>query len=859
MNKNKNAAHSTTNHTPMMQQFLSIKAEQEDKLLFYRMGDFYELFFDDAKKASELLDLTLTHRGQTAGQPIPMAGVPYHAAESYLAKLLQLGESVAICEQVGDPSTSKGPVERKVVRILTPGTLTDDALLQSDEENLVVSIFSQKNRYGVAVMELASGRFTLQELSSVDALESELQRLQPKECLIAQNFKEKALLKGIPCVRQRAEWDFNFQSAISNLCDHFKTKDLSAFGCDEYPIAVCAAGCLMQYAYETQLAALPHLQSLRVERPQDALYLDKATRRNLEINVNLQGTKEHTLLKLLDKTKTPMGSRMLNRWLNRPLTSHTLLQKRQACIQELLDHVVLTQAQAPLKSIGDLERILSRIALQSARPRDLVKLKSALESIPDLLKSLTLPKQAVLASRIKKILPHQDLASLLAQALMDNPPMVIRDGGVIREGFDGELDELRALSCDYESTLKNIESKEQKRTGMSTLKVGYNRVHGFYIEISRNQAQEVPQDYQRRQTLKNAERFITEELKVFEEKVLSAKEKALALEKDLYQKLLKSLLEPLKELQITAASIAQIDVLLNLAERAETLNLSRPTFTDEPCLDIKAGRHPVVEDVMKEPFVPNDLQLNPTTKLLMITGPNMGGKSTYMRQTALIVLMAHIGSFVPADKVTLGPIDRIFTRIGAHDDLASGRSTFMVEMTETAHILHHATQNSLVLMDEIGRGTSTYDGLSLAWAVAETLSTKIKAYTLFSTHYFELTHLADELELAQNVHLDAQEHQRGLSFLHKVESGAANQSFGIQVARLSGVPATVIAKAKAKLAQLERIGSDQKSQTQKTPEPEALEPGFVQLLRALEPDDFSPKEALNSLYALKAAFEEEQN
>lgn len=838
----------TQSHTPMMQQFLKIKAEHKDKLLFYRMGDFYELFFDDAKQAAELLDLTLTHRGQSGGEPIPMAGVPYHAAESYLARLLNMGQSVAICEQIGDPATSKGPVERKVVRILTPGTLTDEALLQSNEENLVIAVFAAKKKYGLAAMELASGRFTLVELDSLSAFESEVLRLAPKECLIPEDFDARESLKGVSCVRPRAIWDFDLSSAQKNLCDHFKVKSLEAFGIQDYPVATQAAGCLLSYAYETQLAAIPHLQKLKLERPQDQLFLDKHTRRNLEISVNLHGSKTHTLLALMDKTKTAMGSRMLSRWLNQPLRNHKLLEQRLSCIEELLKHVVLEDVQTSLSLIGDMERILSRVALKSARPRDLVRLKTGLQAIPGLHRNLTLPDDSILKSRTKNIALHEETERLLESAVQDNPPMVIRDGGVIREGFDAELDELRAISSNFDEHLKKVEQREQKQTGLNTLKVGYNRVHGFYIELSKAQAAHAPESYQRRQTLKNAERFITPELKALEEKVLSAKEKSLALEKAIYQKLLDQLCDSVKPLQISAAYIAQVDVLTNLAFRAQTLNLTKPNFTEKNILNIEAGRHPVIEQVLNETFVPNDVTLNEQQKMLLITGPNMGGKSTYMRQTALIVLMAHIGSFVPAASATIGPIDRIFTRIGAQDDLASGRSTFMVEMTETAQILHQATEHSLVLMDEIGRGTSTYDGLSLAWAVAEHLSQQIKAYTLFSTHYFELTLLIDSLENAINVHLDAKEHQRGLSFFHKVEAGPANQSYGLQVARLSGVPDKVIAKAKAKLKSLEQS-------SQATPQPitiEAEAPSeMVALINSIEPDELSPKQALEALYKIK--------
>ncbi len=839
-------------HTPMMQQFLTIKADHQDKLLFYRMGDFYELFFEDAKEAAELLDLTLTHRGRANGEPIPMAGVPYHAAESYLARLLNMGQSVAICEQIGDPATSKGPVERQVVRLLTPGTLTDEALLQSNEENLVAAVFAKGKKFGIAYLELASGRFSLTELDSLSQFESEIQRIAPKECLIPEDFKERKRLKKIVCLRSRAVWDFDLNNAIKNLCEHFKVHTLESFGLSPFPIATAAAGCLLQYAYETQLAAIPHLQKLRVERPQDGLFLDKHTRDNLEISQNLRGGKEHTLLKLLDKTRTPMGSRMLSRWLNKPLRNHKTLMQRLDCIQELLDHTVLPELQTTLQLIGDMERILSRVALKSARPRDLIRLKTGLQAIPTLLTNLNLPKDSTLAARIKNIRTHHEIANLLEQAIVDNPPMIIRDGGVIKEKFDAELDELKAISTNHDDLLKKIEEREQKRTGLNTLKVGYNRVHGFYIEISKAQALQAPKEYNRRQTLKNAERFITTELKSLEDKVLKAKEESLSLEKAIYQSLLENLCDAVREMQATAAYIAQVDVLANLAHRAEQLNYCKPTFCDKPTLHIQGGRHPVIEEALSEAFVPNDLNFKDNERMLLITGPNMGGKSTYMRQTAIIVLLAHIGSFVPAQAATIGPIDRIFTRIGAQDDLASGRSTFMVEMTETAEILHHATPESLVLMDEIGRGTSTYDGLSLAWAVAEHLSEVTQAFTLFSTHYFELTILAEQLKHATNVHLDAKEHERGLSFFHKVEKGPANQSYGLQVAKLSGVPNIIIKKAQAKLKTLETLNHKATSNIAiETPLESVEKSALENLLESIEPDELTPKQALEALYKLK--------
>ncbi len=843
---------SSAKHTPMIEQFLKIKAEHPDKLLFYRMGDFYELFFDDAKKAADLLDLTLTHRGQSMGEPIPMAGVPYHAAEGYLARLVMKNESVAICEQIGDPALSKGPVERKVVRIITPGTLTDEALLHATEVSCVAAVVEKKGRYGFALLELSSGRFSLFEAEGEQRFCDEMDRIAPKECLIPQDFVSQRQINRNVCIRTRAVWDFDHQSAYRNLCEHFQTKDLRAFEVDEVPLALSAAGCLLAYAYETQLAKLPHIQSIEVESADHHLHLDTHTRQNLEITTNLRGGRTHTLLGLLDQTKTAMGARLLQRWLSSPTRSKPVLNERLDCIEMLTKANTLQPIQDCLKQIGDMERILSRVAMASARPRDLSRLGVALGTIPQLKQRLG-KAQGPLGKVVSEIQEHPQTHELLDSALIENPPMLIRDGGVLKEGFNSELDELRSISEDCDAHLKAMEERELKATGLSTLKVGFNRVHGFYIELSKGQAHEAPAHYTRRQTLKNAERFITEELKIFETKVLSAKDKALSLEKALYQQLIETLQASLSELQASAASIAKLDVLVNFAQRALDLNYRRPTFSDKPTLEIHKGRHPIVEFYQDEPFIANDMVLNNTRSMLMITGPNMGGKSTYMRQTAHIVLLAHVGAFVPAQKAIIGDIDRIFTRIGAHDDLASGRSTFMVEMSETAQILHHATSKSLVLMDEIGRGTSTFDGLSLAWACAKYIAQTIKCFTLFSTHYFELTTLSEHIKTIQNVHLDAKEHEKGLSFLHRVEQGPASKSFGIQVAKLSGVPKPVIASANQKLSMLESQNlngdvSTQVSEEDKTSPVEAL-------IEKMDPDSFTPKQALDALYQLKAAME----
>lgn len=838
-------------HTPMMQQYLRIKAEHPDTLVFYRMGDFYELFFEDARKAAKLLDVTLTQRGQSNGQPIPMAGVPYHAVENYLAKLVKLGESIVICEQIGDSATSKGPVERKVTRIITPGTITDENLLEAQRDNGLIAIHVKEKIFGIAYLDLSSGRLGILQVEGIEAALSELSRLNAAEILICETLECVELTTDRPGLRRRPPWEFDFETANRLLCQQFQTRDLAGFGCSDKPLALIAAGCLLHYARETQRSALPHIRSIYVERREDMVILDAISRRNLEICFNLNGTQENTLASVIDRTATSMGSRLLRRWLNSPIRNRLILQARQDVISELLAQHLPEKLFEQLRGIGDIERILARIALKSARPRDLVQLRYTLGELPNLHKTLdylTTPHIHQLKISLNEF---PELYDLLMRALIEQPPLLIRDGGVIAPGFDAELDELRGLSENASQFLLDLETRERQRTGLATLKVGFNRIHGFYIETSRAQANSVPADYIRRQTLKNAERFITPELKTYEDKVLSSQERALAREKLLYDSLLESILPYLAQLQIMAEAIAELDVLNCLAERAETLRFIRPQLTDTPGLIIEAGRHPVVEQVNSEPFIPNDLKLNQDSRMLMITGPNMGGKSTYMRQAALIILLAHIGSFIPAKNAIIGPIDRIFTRIGAADDLASGRSTFMVEMTETANILHNATENSLVLMDEVGRGTSTFDGLSLAWACAAFLAHQIRAYTLFATHYFELTSLADIYSGIRNVHLNAVEHGDHIVFLHSVSEGPANQSYGLQVARLAGVPNTVINQAKDKLRQLEQHAApapiskqfDLFSQT---------EPHKVILhLQQLAIDELSPKQALDELYRLK--------
>lgn len=859
-------------HTPMMRQYLKIKRDYPSTLLFYRMGDFYELFFDDAREAARLLDITLTQRGASAGEPIPMAGIPYHSVEGYLARLVKAGVSVAICEQIGDPAASKGPVERQVVRVVTPGTLTDEALLDERRDNLLVALHARGDRYGFASLDLSSGRFVVTEVTGQEQLETTLARLAPSELLVDEMQSLPGEWSQARGLRRLPPWQFDRETALRKLCEQFRVQDLRGFGCDHLHPALAAAGALLQYARDTQKSELPHLRALLLEEEDEALLMDAASRRNLELDVNLGGSSAHTLLEVLDETATPMGSRLLRRWLHRPLRKRGLLQQRQQALAELRQQLFELELQPLLKAIGDLERILARVALRSARPRDLSRLRDALLSLPDLKQRLAGLQTPLLRDLDQRIEPLPPLADTLQRALIENPPAIIRDGGVIATGYDADLDELRALRENAGGFLLKLEEQEKARTGLSTLKVGYNRIHGYYIEISRAQADQAPMDYQRRQTLKNAERFITPELKVFEDKALSSQSRALSREKQLYEALLDLLNEHLASLQQTSAALSELDVLQNLAERAETLNWCLPQLTENDELQIREGRHPVVERVVSDPFVANDLAFDAATRMLVITGPNMGGKSTYMRQVALITLLAHIGSAVPASEACIGPVDRIFTRIGASDDLASGRSTFMVEMTETANILHNATARSLVLMDEVGRGTSTFDGLSLAWACAEELA-RIGARTLFATHYFELTSLADELAGVTNVHLSASEYGDQLIFMHKVEAGPASQSYGLQVARLAGVPEAVIHKARARLRELEQQDVVQRQvndgqrhvaaqMTGALPAPVAdypwqgdmfaLQPHpLVEEMKKLSPDDLTPREALALLYSLK--------
>jgi DNA mismatch repair protein MutS len=859
-------------HTPLMRQFFAAKAGHPDVLMFFRMGDFYELFHDDARKAARLLDITLTQRGASAGQPIPMAGVPVHAHEGYLARLVALGESVAICEQIGDPALAKGLVERKVVRVVTPGTVTDEALLSERRDTLLMAV-SRSNKtskgagYGLAWADLAGGRFLVNEVPTLDALEAELARLEPAELLLPDDDHWPASMRERSGVRRRAPWLFDADSGRRQLLQFFGLHDLSSFGLDDKPSCIAAAGALLGYVEETQKQRLPHLHAIALEASDGAIAMNAATRRHLELDTRVDGDSKTTLLGVLDSTITPMGGRLLRRWLHRPLRDHGTLRLRHHAVATLIDSRAGDALREGFRALGDLERILTRIALRSARPRDLSTLRDGLGLLPAvglLLAPLDSLRLQTLAAELGA---HDEHAHLLAAAIVSQPPVLARDGGVFAAGYDATLDELRSLSTSADQFLIDLEARERIASGINTLKVGYNRVHGYFIEISKGQVDKAPVHYTRRQTLAGAERYITEELKAFEDKVLSARERALTREKLLYESLLDVLNERLEPLKRCAEALSELDVLAAFGERAQVLDWSMPELSDAPTLRIECGRHPVVESVRAEPFQPNDLILGEhedddgqAVRMLVITGPNMGGKSTYMRQNALIVLLAHIGSFVPATRAVIGPIDRILTRIGAGDDLARGQSTFMVEMSETSYILHHATPESLVLMDEIGRGTSTYDGLALADACARHLAGINRSYTLFATHYFELTALAQPGSGIANVHLDAVEHDDSLVFMHSVKSGPANRSYGLQVAALAGLPKSVIQQARARLAELEHQGRDVPSTPMTAVALEmpqqiglfAPASATLDALAALNPDDLTPKQALEAVYRLKS-------
>ncbi|MCO8066267.1 DNA mismatch repair protein MutS [Acinetobacter schindleri] len=857
--------------TPMMQQYMSVKMQHPHSLMFYRMGDFYELFFEDAHKAAKILGITLTHRGKANGQPIPMAGVPFHAAEGYLARLVKKGETVVICEQIGEV-TGKGPVERGVVRIITPGTLTDDALLGAHQTSNLVALCIQQNKIGIALLDLSAGIFKVQQIDyDLNQLAIELARLMPSEIVVDENLQEQDLVEhlkrqlDVP-VSKRPNVDFNLNNAQKTLCDQFAVSTLAGFGIDHLPLAKAAAAALIHYAKETQKTALPHIRSIQLEQSSDFIALDPVTRRNLEL---IEPLFEHgtSLFQLINDCQTAMGGRLLSRTLMQPLRDTAILDERLDATQVLLDGFHESPIRLVLREISDIERVLSRIALGSARPRDLVQLRQACAQIPFLrhaLQPMVSQQQSKLLIQLNEELgDFHGLHERLMSAIVENPPVLLRDGNVIAEGFDAELDELRKIRDHAGKFLIDLEIKEREQSGIPTLKIGYNRVSGYYIELTRAQAEQAPEHYIRRQTLKNAERYITPELKAFEDKVLSSESRALAREKLIFEMLLDELREDIGNLQMMSSAIAQIDLLCNFAHQARLRNWSRPKYSPEIGLKIQAGRHPVVEALSKTAFTPNDTQLDYQHRMAIITGPNMGGKSTFMRQTALIALLAYCGSYVPVQAVTLGPIDRIFTRIGSADDLSTGKSTFMVEMTETSQILHHATSQSLVLMDEVGRGTSTYDGLSLAWACVLDLTRRIQCLCLFATHYFELTELASESGI-DNYHVTAREVNGNLILLHKVQQGPASQSHGLQVAKLAGIPASVIREAQNRLRILEK----QHHTKPQSPQPDlfAIEQvetvveriievekpsAALELLEDMDVDSLSPREALQQLYALK--------
>ncbi len=861
----------------MMQQYLRIKAQHTDKLLFYRMGDFYELFYEDAEKAARLLDITLTQRGSSAGEPIKMAGVPFHAVDQYLAKLVKLGESVAICEQIGDPATSKGPVERQVTRIITPGTLTDAGLLEERRDSIVLALALHRGTIGLAWLNLAAGDMRVLE-TSPENLASELERLRPAELLLPESFDLSMVLNDSIIPKHLPDWQFDYERAVQQLTRQFGTHDLAAFGCEDLHVALMAAGALFEYVRLTQYPAangesspvLNHLQVLRVERQDTYLRMDAATRRNLELTLTLRGEDAPTLLSLLDTCSTSMGSRLLRHWLHHPLRNRPSIQQRLDTVSALIKaepRIMYATIRKQFRHIADIERITSRIALKTARPRDLSGLRDSLTILPETIELLANCSSNAVRRFTPAMTPDITLIELLMRALQPTPSVTVREGGVIAAGYDAELDELRAMQENCSEFLLRLEAQERERTGIPNLKVEYNRVHGFYIEITRTHGEKVPSDYRRKQTLKNAERYITPELQAFENKALTARERALAREKILYDSLLEQLTVFIAPLQNIAQSIAELDVLCTFAERADLLDYTEPTFTDDPVLVIEAGRHPVVENQVEQ-YIANDVHLGAVTRegrqMLIITGPNMGGKSTYMRQTALIALLAHCGSFVPARNARIGPIDQIFTRIGASDDLAGGRSTFMVEMTEAANILRHATAQSLVLVDEIGRGTSTFDGLALAFAIARHLLAQNRSYTLFATHYFELTQLAEEFPQAANIHVTAVEHKQRIVFLHSIEEGPASRSYGLHVAALAGVPDKVIKAARKILTRLEQETISRNPQQTLFEEIDAAEPDIpssvhpvLNHLGQIRPDELTPREALEQLYMMKSILDQE--
>lgn len=853
-------------NSPMITQYLGIKAAHPETLLFYRMGDFYELFFDDAVKASRLLGISLTSRGTSNGEPIKMAGVPYHSAEQYLVKLLSLGESVAICEQIGDPATSKGPVERKVMRILTPGTVSDAALLKDKSDAYVMAAHTKGSgngaMLGLAWLNMANGEFSVTEVPAREWA-SWVEQIHPSEMVLSDRHMADTVRPAFECVfTPLPDKFFHADKGEAALLAQLSAKHLANLDAEHLTVGLSAIGALLHYAQHTQGQALRHVQGLTVVRSEHYLTLDAATRRNLEITETLRGQESPTLFSLLDGCATSMGSRLLKRWLHHPLRHAATVLARQTAIGTLLNQRTHMALRPHLAALCDVERISARIALNTVRPKELAALRDSVMQL-DAVRAVLPDAQGgeLLDMLAQGVRAPDGLLELLQRAVLNEPATFVREGGVIADGFDAQLDEYRGLQTNSGAFLLDLEARERERTGIAGLKVEYNRVHGFYIELTHAQAKDaaLPVDYQRRQTLKNAERFITPELKAFEDKALSAQSLALAREKYLFEQLLIALQPFVGGLQKLARVLAQLDVLSNLAERARTLNWHPPHLTDVPCIHIHKGRHPVVEQQVT-PFIANDCHLSADERLWVITGPNMGGKSTFMRQVALITLLAYCGSFVPAEHVTLGPIDRIFTRIGAADDLAGGRSTFMVEMTEAAQILQHATPNSLVLMDEIGRGTSTFDGLALAMAIAQSLLNTQQSLTLFATHYFELTQLATTALHVKNVHLSAIEERESIVFLHQVQEGPASKSYGLQVAHLAGVPRVVVAAARKHLAELE---AQQAAHTQfdlfSAPVAEEETPAHIEYaahplleeFAQINPDEMTPRQALDALYALK--------
>ncbi|WP_196138048.1 DNA mismatch repair protein MutS [Aliikangiella sp. G2MR2-5] len=849
----------SNNHTPMMRQYLDIKTEYPDILLFYRMGDFYELFYEDAKNAAEWLGITLTHRGKSNGEPIPMAGVPFHAVDNYLSRLVKQGRSVAICEQIGDPATSKGPVERKVVRVITPGTLSEDSLLEADKENLLTGVYFLKSckngfPYGLAWLDLAGGQFYCNEFRTETELFSEIARLKPAEILAESSFYESLCNMG-HTVKLLDDWQFDYGQNYQSLLKHFGVKNLDGFGCDEMQSAICAAGATLNYAKLTQQSLLGHLNQIKPFDNRGILFLNAHTRKHLEITENLYGESDKSLFNVINRTKTAMGCRLLKNWLHAPLVDKTSIERRYNKVESLQHSGNLEELRALLAPVRDMQRILTRIALLSSRPRDLTGLRESLGVLPSLIGWLKKQDDQRLYEHAESLSEHREIFELLERAIFDNPPVVIRDGNVIRDGFNEELDQLRYLSTNASDLLADMEEREKEATGINTLKVGYNKVHGFFIEISKAQSDKAPIHYTRRQTLKNAERFITPELKELEEKVLSSQAKALALEKQLYQSLIESLLPSVPALQFTAEQIAILDVLQSFAEIAEQENYVRPVLMETTGINITCGRHPVVEAYQNDPFIPNDVVIGEQQKSLIITGPNMGGKSTYMRMTAIIALLAHAGCFVPAESAEIGLLDAIYTRIGASDDLSGGRSTFMVEMSEAANILNNAGEKSLVILDEIGRGTSTYDGMALAWATLDYLNQRINPLVLFATHYFELTQITQKNQSIKNMHFGAIQHGEKLILDHRIHPGPTSKSYGIHVAKLAGVPDGVLKLAQDYQMHLEQGKHHQDSET--VPQPSVNSTREVQtqdpriaLLDSLNADELTPKQALDLVYKL---------